>query len=79
MAGDDEWDDDGDGWDGDGDDDEATDPCPHCRRPVYEDSPRCPHCGEYLGAEDAPPARKPWWVVLGVLLCLYAVYRWIVG
>jgi hypothetical protein len=26
-----------------------------------------------------PPSRKPWWLIVGVLLCLYAVYRWIAG
>jgi hypothetical protein len=58
-------------------DDEPTVPCPYCRREVLEDSPRCPYCENYISEEDAPAARKPWWVVVGVLLCLYAVYRWI--
>ena len=46
-------------------DEETTIPCPYCRRPIYEDSPRCPHCGNYLSAEDAAPARKPWWILVG--------------
>lgn len=56
-----------------------TDPCPHCGQEVYEDAERCPHCGNYITDEDAPPSRKPWWIVLCALLCLYAVYRWITG
>jgi hypothetical protein len=60
-------------------DDDCTVPCPYCQRGVYEDAERCPHCEQYLGEEDAPPGRKPWWLVLGVLVCLYLVYRWIVA
>lgn len=58
---------------------EPTIPCPYCRREIHEDSQQCPHCGNYLSQEDAPLTRKPWWLILGVLACLYAVYRWIAG
>ena len=37
------------------------------------------HEFSHLSREDALPSRKPWWIVLGALLCLYAVYRWITG
>jgi len=65
--------------DPDDDEDEPTVPCPYCRREMHEDSPRCPHCGNYVSREDAPPSRKPWWIIIGGLLALYAVYRWVVG
>ena len=71
-----------DGWDDDEeleDDDSSTIACPYCRREIHEDSVRCPHCEQYLSDEDRPPPRKRWWIVLGVLLALYAVYRWIAG
>ena len=77
-----EWDDDESD---EGDDEEASDddepmiPCPYCKRQIHEDSQRCPYCDHYISEEDAPPARKPWWIILGTLLCLYIVYRWIVG
>ena len=29
--------------------------------------------------EDAPPVRKPLWIIVGTLLCIYVVYRWIMG
>ena len=61
------------------DDEETTIPCPYCRHPIYEDSPRCPNCGNYISEEDHVPARKPWWIILGVLLAFYVVYRWIAG
>ncbi len=82
--------DDGDAWDdesADGDDggnaydddsDELTVPCPWCKAQIHEDAEQCPSCGMYLSAEDAPPQPKPLWIVIGVGLCLYAVYRWIV-
>jgi len=57
--------------------DEPTIPCPYCRREIYDDSVRCPHCGEYLSDEDAPPPRKPWWIVVGAVLCLLVVWLWI--
>jgi hypothetical protein len=58
------------------DDEEPTIPCPHCRREIHEDSDRCPYCERYLSKEDAPPARKPWWLIIGVAACLYVIYRW---
>jgi hypothetical protein len=58
------------------DDDQDTIPCPYCGRPIFDDTPRCPHCENYLSEEEAAPTRKPWWIVLGVAVCLYLVYRW---
>ena len=60
----------------DEDDDEVTVPCPYCRRQIHDDSVRCPYCEHYVSEEDAPPARKPWWIILGVVACLYVVYQW---
>jgi hypothetical protein len=71
---DDDWDDAGDAEEEEGDD---TIPCPYCRRSIHEDAPRCPYCENYLSQEDAPPARKPLWIVLTVLVCLLIVYVWI--
>jgi hypothetical protein len=71
----DEWDDESD----DDDDDEPTIPCPYCRREIHEDSQRCPYCEQYISTEDAPPSRKPWWLIAGVAACLYVVYRWVVS
>jgi hypothetical protein len=76
-----EWDD--EPWDSDEDDrasdeeDEPTIPCPYCRREIHEDSVQCPHCGQYLSEEDARPNGKPWWIILGVLLCLLVIWLWI--
>ena len=57
-------------------DDDATAPCPYCRRPVYDDAEWCPGCGQYLSREDVP-RRRPWWFVLGVVICLGVVLRWV--
>jgi hypothetical protein len=61
------------------DSEEATIPCPNCKRQIHEDAQRCPYCEHYLSEEDAPSSGKPWWVTIGVLVCLYVVYRWIAG
>ncbi len=62
----------------DGEDDETvTVPCPYCRQPIPEDTPRCPYCANYISAEDAPPSRKPWWIIIGALGVLLVVYFWI--
>jgi hypothetical protein len=76
-----DWDDEGpDGDEADEDwdyDEEPTIPCPHCRREMHEDSPQCPYCGHYISEEDAPATRKPWWIILGVVLCILVIWSWI--
>jgi hypothetical protein len=57
--------------------DDDTMPCPYCRQPVYEDAERCPHCENYLSREDAPPQGKPWWIVIGLLVCLIIAAGWV--
>ncbi|MGD9648776.1 MAG: hypothetical protein AB7U73_23900 [Pirellulales bacterium] len=61
------------------DDDEPTIPCPYCRREILEDVAQCPYCEQYISREDAPPASKPWWIVIGAIVCMYIAWRWIVG
>jgi hypothetical protein len=62
----------------DEDEEEPTEPCPYCGREIHEDAQRCPYCENYLSTEDAPAPPKPWWLVVGAVAGLYAVYRWIV-
>jgi hypothetical protein len=33
----------------------------------------CPHCGSYVSQEDAPPASKPRWFLIGVVVTLIVV------
>lgn len=56
-------------------DDEPTVPCPFCLREVWEDAPRCPHCGNQLGGADVPAPRRPWWVVITAAALLYVIVR----
>lgn len=71
----DDWDDEDDGpYD---DEDDVTVPCPYCQREIYDDSEHCPFCGKYLSSEDRPATPKPWWIIIGVLLCFLVIYRWI--
>lgn len=66
-----DWGDDATGYD------EATEPCPYCKKLIPEDTPHCPYCGHYISEEDAPPQQKPWWIIVGALACLVVVYFWI--
>ena len=63
----------------DDDDEDSTIPCPYCREPVYEGSPRCPHCEQYISEEDSPPSRKPRWLIAGFVICLILAALWILG
>ncbi|MEX2175533.1 MAG: zinc-ribbon domain-containing protein [Pirellulaceae bacterium] len=60
-------------------DDDATDTCPHCGEEIYEDAPRCPECGTYLSDLDSPTGRHPWWILIGVAVCLLIVLAWAWG
>ncbi len=71
------WSDDANEWTPEEEDDDPTTPCPHCHEPIHVESEQCPHCGQYVSEEDAPPSRKPWWIVMRAILCLFAVYLWI--
>jgi len=76
---DDAWDEDPDEeYDVDDDEDDVTVPCPYCRRQIHEDAERCPYCEQYISAEDAPASPKPWWLVLGVAVCLVILLWWVV-
>jgi hypothetical protein len=66
-----EWPDD----EGEDEDDDETVPCPHCRMPVYEDAEQCPSCGKYLSREDVP-WRRPFWLLVGVVMGLLIVAYW---
>jgi hypothetical protein len=52
-------------------------PCPYCNREIYDEAERCPYCENYISEEDSPPSPKPWWLILGVGVCLVIVYFWI--
>jgi hypothetical protein len=74
---DDDWEDDDD--EGATDEEDTTEECPYCHEPVYDDAEQCPHCGQYISKEDRPSEPKRWWVVAGVVICLYIIYRWTFG
>ena len=61
----------------DEDDDDGTMPCPHCRRPIYEDAERCPRLRPIPLARGRPAAAPTCWFVIGLLLALFVALRWI--
>ena len=56
----------------------ATIACPYCRQEIYDDAVRCPYCERYIAEEDLRE-KKSWLIVIGSVVCLYIVYRWIAG
>jgi len=48
------------------DDDAGTFPCPNCGGDIYDDSPRCPKCGDYV--TPGSKSRLPWWIWAGLVL-----------
>ena len=59
------------------DDDDAPEvvPCPFCGKPNSEDADICPRCGNFVSADDAP-RRHPWWIWMGLALCVLVVLFW---
>lgn len=61
------------------DDELATIPCPFCQETILEDVPRCPHCGNYLSGEDAPPQPRSKFLAVMMILALLIVLTWIMA
>jgi hypothetical protein len=72
-------DDDYSGFDTSPDDSEATMPCPHCGEEIYDDAEQCPACGRYLSDEDSPAQSQPWWILIGVAICILIVIAWMIA
>ena len=67
------WADDEDG------DSSDTLPCPVCGEPVFEDSPRCPSCGQYITPGGTGVAARPAWILITALVCLALALWWVFG
>ena len=49
-------------------DDDPLAECPNCHAEIYEDSPACPVCGEFLQVSRQPFANwGKWWIILGFI------------
>jgi hypothetical protein len=68
-------DDEFDGAQDDADDSGGLTPCPQCGRKIHEEAQKCEFCGQYATPEFAP-WRRPWWLVVGVVICLFTIYLW---
>jgi len=75
---------DDDEWPQENDFDDAFDeepdeaPCPACSRMVYEDTPKCPYCGEWIApAGSADQRSRTWlWPLVVVALILLILVAW---
>jgi len=57
---------------------ELGEPCPFCRRIVYEDAERCPHCGHLIARGESGGGASMWIVittvaVIGLILLLWGM------
>jgi len=59
-------------------DDDGTAPCPYCGKDKFEESERCPHCGNYVSEEDNP-SRAPTWIIVTAIVCLVVVGLWVLS
>ena len=62
----------------DDDEDDETVPCPHCRRAGVSRMPSAVPTAASTCRARTPRGRHPWWLVIGVLICLALVSRWII-
>jgi hypothetical protein len=54
--------------------------CPYCGKSIYDGAEVCPYCKSYVSAEDAPPSRKPVWLIVGVAVCIVlVVLAWVLA
>jgi predicted nucleic acid-binding Zn ribbon protein len=60
----------------DNSDDPPVVDCPYCGEPTSEEAERCPHCENYISAEDSP-RRTKWWVLATAILLLIATMMWL--
>ena len=53
-------------------------PCPHCGGLIYADAARCPHCDHTFRRriQQESSRRPPLWVIIGAILALLAVLKW---
>jgi hypothetical protein len=58
--------------------DDSTDtlPCPHCGRLIFEQAEMCPYCGHFVSGHHAA-ARKPLWIVLGVIAAVVGLLAYV--
>lgn len=61
-----------------GDDEDAEMECPACGAGVVEDAQKCPVCGDWITpVEPGQVFSKKWWLVIAVLIMLYAMFRFV--
>ncbi|MBY0589574.1 zinc-ribbon domain-containing protein [bacterium] len=60
----------------DSNEDDGTVPCPNCGKEMYEDSPRCPYCGEYVTHVAPSVVRSSPWMMIGMVLALLMALGW---
>ncbi len=58
------------------DDDSELLPCPSCGAMIYEETEKCPYCGEWVTPRNAGQ-RMPWWVTIGGIIAIVAFLFWV--
>ncbi len=72
-----DWDDGAYGPEDDADDDSTEElPCPACGELVYEETEKCPHCGDWINPRRPAARHRPWvWVTALIML---VIFTWLV-
>ena len=52
--------------------------CPHCGKTIYDDSPRCPFCGEYITSRQLLGGRSNALKFIGIALLFLALAMFLI-
>jgi hypothetical protein len=56
-----------------------TAPCPHCKKIIYDDSPRCPFCGQYISSDTLMRGGRNGWKLFGMALLFLALAMFLIS
>ncbi|MGC9260829.1 MAG: hypothetical protein ACP5I8_12265 [Phycisphaerae bacterium] len=47
--------------------------CPYCHKTIFDDTPRCPFCGQYLTSRQLLRNNRSGWKIFGIIMLFLAL------